>query len=157
MHKVNEAALPVHQLLDPWTPRGTYEVRRTAVYQFHAAVAQQWRRGRVFLGGDAAHQTPPFRGHSFRFFGHVHPEEGEPVQTPTPDSLAAQSTVFDQTYCQVALCTPSRICMLTSQTPMENGGWFNESVLKPGNPTLPQTLAEAGYTTALITTPWRDG
>lgn len=33
---------------------------RTAVYEFHAVVAQRWRVGRVFLLGDAAHQTPPF-------------------------------------------------------------------------------------------------
>lgn len=50
------------ELIDPWTPRGTYEIRRSAVYQFHAATAQRWRVGRVLLAGDAAHQTPPFLG-----------------------------------------------------------------------------------------------
>ncbi|NIP13495.1 MAG: hypothetical protein GWM88_01635, partial [Pseudomonadales bacterium] len=50
------------ELIDPWTPRGTYEIRRSAVYQFHAATAQSWRVGRVLLAGDAAHQTPPFLG-----------------------------------------------------------------------------------------------
>lgn len=52
----------IHALLDPWTPRGTYEIRRSAVYQFHAATADRWRVGRVLLAGDAAHQTPPFLG-----------------------------------------------------------------------------------------------
>jgi 3-(3-hydroxy-phenyl)propionate hydroxylase len=32
------------------------------VYQFHAATAARWRESRVFLAGDAAHQTPPFLG-----------------------------------------------------------------------------------------------
>jgi 3-(3-hydroxy-phenyl)propionate hydroxylase len=38
------------------------EVWRSAVYRFHAVVAQRWLAGRVFLLGDAAHQTPPFLG-----------------------------------------------------------------------------------------------
>ena len=52
----------IQSLIDDWTPRGTYEIRRAAVYQFHAATAAHWRSGRTFLAGDAAHQTPPFLG-----------------------------------------------------------------------------------------------
>jgi 3-(3-hydroxy-phenyl)propionate hydroxylase len=52
----------IMSLIDDWTPRGTYEIRRAAVYQFHAATADKWRKGRIFIGGDAAHQTPPFIG-----------------------------------------------------------------------------------------------
>ena len=37
-------------------------IRRKVVYHFHARVAGQWSRGRVFLAGDAAHLTPPFAG-----------------------------------------------------------------------------------------------
>ena len=89
--------------------------------------------------------------HSYRCLSHLDPnDEGEPVNTPTLDRLSAQSTVFHQTYCQVALCTPSRICMLTSMSPIRSGGWTNGSYLKPGNKTLPQTFAEAGYVTCLI-------
>ena len=52
----------IQTLIDPWTPRETYEIRRAAVYQFHAATADRWRVGNVFIAGDAAHQTPPFLG-----------------------------------------------------------------------------------------------
>jgi 3-(3-hydroxy-phenyl)propionate hydroxylase len=38
------------------------EIWRSAVYRFHALLAQRWRQGRVFLVGDACHQTPPFLG-----------------------------------------------------------------------------------------------
>ena len=52
----------IMSLIDPWTPRDTYEIRRAAVYQFHAAIAAKWRDGNIFIAGDAAHQTPPFLG-----------------------------------------------------------------------------------------------
>ncbi|QUR66277.1 bifunctional 3-(3-hydroxy-phenyl)propionate/3-hydroxycinnamic acid hydroxylase [Mycobacterium spongiae] len=52
----------IRELLDRWLPPEHYEIRRAAVYQFHAATADRWRDGRIFLAGDAAHQTPPFLG-----------------------------------------------------------------------------------------------
>lgn len=52
----------IRALIEPWVPASDYTVRRAAVYQFHAATASDWRRGRVLLAGDAAHQTPPFLG-----------------------------------------------------------------------------------------------
>ena len=39
-----------------------FEIWRSAVYRFHALLAERWRHGRVFLLGDACHQTPPFLG-----------------------------------------------------------------------------------------------
>ena len=35
----------IHALLDEWTPRETYRIRRAAMYQFHAATAQSWASG----------------------------------------------------------------------------------------------------------------
>lgn len=52
----------IRELLDDWLPEDRYSIRRAAVYQFHAANAERWREGRIFLAGDAAHQTPPFLG-----------------------------------------------------------------------------------------------
>lgn len=52
----------VWRLLAPWLRADQVEIERTAVYEFHGLVAKRWRAGRIFLAGDAAHQTPPFLG-----------------------------------------------------------------------------------------------
>jgi 3-(3-hydroxy-phenyl)propionate hydroxylase len=46
----------------PWLRVERIDIVRSAVYRFHALIAERWRVGRVFLAGDAAHQTPPFYG-----------------------------------------------------------------------------------------------
>ena len=52
----------VWRLLAPWIGPGDAEIERAVVYSFHAVVARRWRRGRLSIAGDAAHQTPPFMG-----------------------------------------------------------------------------------------------
>ena len=52
----------VTALIDPWVKSGSWQPLRQAVYRFHALIADRWRDRRIFLAGDAAHQTPPFFG-----------------------------------------------------------------------------------------------
>ena len=59
-----EMAAPeqVWRLLAGFMAPSEGELWRAAAYRFHALVAQSWRRGRVLIAGDAAHQQPPFIG-----------------------------------------------------------------------------------------------
>jgi 3-(3-hydroxy-phenyl)propionate hydroxylase len=52
----------VRKLLAEHGPDADEPVVRRRVYTFHARVADRWRRGRIFLAGDAAHLSPPFAG-----------------------------------------------------------------------------------------------
>lgn len=52
----------IEKLLEPWNVKGAVRLERKAVYTFRARIAAEWRKGRVLLAGDAAHQTPPFAG-----------------------------------------------------------------------------------------------
>lgn len=90
--------------------------------------------------------------HSFRNMGHVPESEGgeSGVATPALDRLAAAGTVFTDAYCQMPLCTPSRISLLCGSEVRACGAWANESVLRPELDTIPKALARAGYATCLV-------
>jgi 2-polyprenyl-6-methoxyphenol hydroxylase-like FAD-dependent oxidoreductase len=52
-------------LIAPWTAHvasSELALLRVAEYTFRAQIADRWRRGNIFILGDAAHLTPPFIG-----------------------------------------------------------------------------------------------
>jgi 3-(3-hydroxy-phenyl)propionate hydroxylase len=52
-------------LIAPWTadvPDSALQLLRVTEYTFRAQLADRWRRGNIFILGDAAHLTPPFIG-----------------------------------------------------------------------------------------------
>jgi 2-polyprenyl-6-methoxyphenol hydroxylase-like FAD-dependent oxidoreductase len=52
-------------LIDPWTADVAdteLTLLRVTEYTFRAQIADRWRRGNIFILGDAAHLTPPFIG-----------------------------------------------------------------------------------------------
>jgi choline-sulfatase len=89
--------------------------------------------------------------HSFRFLSARSRERGgEPCHTPTLDGLIAQGVNFDAAYCQMPLCTPSRISMLTGRHSHRCGAWGNASVLPPELPTFGSHFQASGYGTAVV-------
>ena len=52
----------IERLMKPWEIEGAVTFERKTVYRFNARVTEAWRKGRVLLAGDAAHQMPPFAG-----------------------------------------------------------------------------------------------
>ena len=52
----------VWSLLARWITPDDADIERTAAYTFHSLIARRWRLGRMWIAGDAAHQTPPFMG-----------------------------------------------------------------------------------------------
>ena len=48
--------------LKPWLSPKEAHLERKTIYTFQSAIARKWRKGRIFIAGDAAHLMPPFMG-----------------------------------------------------------------------------------------------
>ena len=69
------------------------------------------------------------------------------------DRLAEEGLAFDRAYCSSPICTPTRVTLLTGQYPSRHGA-HTIGVAPPAyhnySPTLPEVLADAGYSTAIV-------
>ena len=74
--------------------------------------------------------------------------------TPNIDSLASQGIMFQHAYVNVSVCTPSRSVILTGLFPHNNGAEGFQRI-RPGTPTLPGILNEAGYLCGTVGKPLR--
>jgi 3-(3-hydroxy-phenyl)propionate hydroxylase len=52
----------LERLLAPWNVMHRIQIERRAIYRFRGLLANEWRKGRALIAGDAAHQMPPFAG-----------------------------------------------------------------------------------------------
>lgn len=52
----------IKKLIAPFIDPDKLTIARSAVYTFHGLTVAQWRKGRLILAGDSAHQMPPFAG-----------------------------------------------------------------------------------------------
>ena len=110
--------------------------------------------GLVFLGGQGAKSAPlkpdilflmpdEMRGDCLSLLGHP------AVHTPHLDKLAQEGALFRRAYSTCPSCIPARHALLTGQFPATSGvvGYAPSPITSP---TMPQLLADAGYSTFLV-------
>ncbi len=89
---------------------------------------------------------------------------GSPIAiSPHIDQLASKGIRFDSAHCQLAVCNPSRVSLLTGLRPDSTKVWtldvrFRETI--PNAVTLPQHFKQGGYHTVgfgkIFHNPWPD-
>jgi len=76
---------------------------------------------------------------------------GSKVQGTTPniDKLAGEGLRFEHGHVSIAICMPTRAVWMTGRYP-HNSGALGFTKIKPGVPTLPETLLENGFMTGIL-------
>ena len=85
-------------------------------------------------------------------FDTIGPHAPDFLRTPHLDHLAHEGVRFDAAYAQTPICVPSRVCMMTGQSPFDHGMIRNGSstAVMGRTETLPALLRDQGYATAAI-------
>ena len=52
----------IWNFLKPWLKKSEAFIERKTIYTFKSAISRKWKKGRIFIAGDAAHLMPPFMG-----------------------------------------------------------------------------------------------
>ena len=90
----------------------------------------------LFMLDQLAPQSLPDYGHKL-------------VQTPNISALADEGTVFDNFYCNSALCGPSRFSFMSGRRNSHIGAFDNATEFPAATPTFAHYLRNAGYRTCL--------
>jgi 3-(3-hydroxy-phenyl)propionate hydroxylase len=113
----------IRRLLEPWDCFDRLNIERRAVYRFHGLVAEQWRKGRVLLAGDAAHQMPPFAGQgmcagirdaanlAWKLAAHARGEAGDSVL----DTYQSEREGHVRAVIETAIAMGRVVCMIEPQ------------------------------------------
>ena len=104
-------------------------------------------------------QPPPTRTPNVLFIvcddlnTHVGPSGFGQIQTPSLDSLAANSMTFRRAYCQYPVCGPSRASFLSGLYPETTGVLSNTVDIResrPGSVSMPERFKTNGYWTGSV-------
>lgn len=71
------------------------------------------------------------------------------AKAPHLDRLARDGVVFENAYCNIPLCAPSRMAFLSGRLPSATGGYDNAAEFPSQLPTFAHYLRLAGYRTIL--------
>ncbi len=72
-----------------------------------------------------------------------------PTRAPEMAALAAEGVVFDAAHCNVPLCAPSRVVLMTGRLPSQVGVYDNAAEFQASVPTFAHALRLGGYRTVL--------